>query len=88
MIIYTKSLFIHKYKWRMFLIWTTRIYPNSTAASFTSLNRVPLLPFLERPLGLGHAVEAHESHHNLNTNSYGLLGVYDWIMGTTRLATV
>ena len=51
-------------------------------------NSVPLLPFLERPLGLGHAVEAHESHHNLNTNSYGLLGVYDWIMGTTRLATV
>ena len=51
-------------------------------------NSVPLLPFLERPLGLGHSVEAHESHHNLNTNSYGLLGVYDWIMGTTRLAEV
>ena len=51
-------------------------------------NSVPLMPFLERPLGLGYSVEAHESHHNLNTNSYGLLGVYDWIMGTTRLATV
>ena len=51
-------------------------------------NSVPLLPFLEQPLGLGNAVEAHESHHNLNTRSYGLLGVYDRIMGTTRLATV
>jgi len=51
-------------------------------------NSVPLLPFLEQPLGLGHAVEAHEAHHNLNTKSYGLLGVYDWIMGTTQFATV
>ena len=51
-------------------------------------NSVPLLPFLEQPLGLGNAVEAHEAHHNLNTRSYGLLGVYDRIMGTTRLATV
>ena len=51
-------------------------------------NSVPLLPFLERPLGLGHSVEAHEAHHNLNTKSYGLLGVYDWIMGTTRLAEI
>lgn len=51
-------------------------------------NSVPLLPFLERPMGLGHSVEAHESHHNLNTNSYGLLGIYDWIMGTTRLAKI
>ena len=51
-------------------------------------NSVPLLPFLEQPLGLGHSVEAHEAHHNLNTKSYGLLGVYDRIMGTTRLAEV
>jgi hypothetical protein len=51
-------------------------------------NSVPLLPFLEKPLGLGHAVEAHEAHHNLNTKSYGLLGVYDWIMGTTQYASV
>jgi len=51
-------------------------------------NSVPLLPFLEQPLGLGNAVEAHEAHHNLNTRSYGLLGVYDRIMGTTRLARV
>lgn len=49
-------------------------------------NSVPLLPFLERPFGLGNSVEAHESHHNLNTGSYGLLGVYDCIMGTTKLA--
>ena len=51
-------------------------------------NSVPLLPFLEKPLGLGYAVEAHEAHHNLNTKSYGLLGVYDWIMGTTQFAVV
>jgi len=51
-------------------------------------NSVPLLPFLEKPLGLGHSVEAHEAHHNLNTKSYGLLGIYDWIMGTARLAEV
>lgn len=51
-------------------------------------NSVPLLPFLEQPLGIGYAVEAHEAHHNLNTKSYGLLGVYDWIMGTSQFAVV
>lgn len=49
---------------------------------------VPFFPFLSKLLGFDKSVQAHEAHHNLGRLSYGLLGLYDRIAGTSHYAKV
>lgn len=43
----------------------------------------PLCPPLGFAFGLHKSIPNHESHHNFSTCGFGLLGVADWLMGTT-----
>jgi hypothetical protein len=47
---------------------------------------VPFFPPLSKLLGFDKSVQAHEAHHNLGRLSYGLLGLYDRMVGTTMYA--
>jgi sterol desaturase/sphingolipid hydroxylase (fatty acid hydroxylase superfamily) len=47
---------------------------------------VPFFPFISSWLGFDKSVQAHEAHHNYGKYSYGLIGLYDRIMGTAKYA--
>jgi hypothetical protein len=49
---------------------------------------VPCFPPLSGILGFNKSVQAHEAHHNLGRFSYGLLGLYDRLMGTVKYANI